>query len=180
MVVDFLDALNKKLGTDFGLRIYAIPQLLENAQAKEVDGILNLHPEYADKLGLLKTRSYWPGYPAVFARRGVSFKSPDDFSGKRVAIIDKVYFTEKLIKQYGQQATIVKVKAALEGLRSVEKGDADFFLGLSYYSYFIAKSQLLGIVPAYVFLDSPDMFGIAIRPDWPQLVSILNKGIALF
>ncbi|NQT68042.1 MAG: transporter substrate-binding domain-containing protein [Desulfobacteraceae bacterium] len=180
MVVDFLDALNKKLGTDFGLRIYAVPQLLENAQAKEVDGILNLHTEYADKLGLLKTRSYWPGYPAVFARRGVSFKSPDDFSGKRVAITDGVYFTEKLIKQYGQQATIVKVKGSLEGLRSVEKGDADFYLGASFVSYFITKYQLLGIVPAYVFLDSPEMFGIAIRPDWPQLVSILNKGIALF
>ena len=65
MVVDFLEALNKKLGTDFGLRIYEIPQLLEKARAKEVDGILNLHPEYADKLGLLKTRAYWPGYPAV-------------------------------------------------------------------------------------------------------------------
>ena len=48
MVVDFLDALNKKLGTDFGLRIYKIPQLIEKAKTKEVDGILNLHPEYAD------------------------------------------------------------------------------------------------------------------------------------
>ena len=180
MVVDILEKLNKKLGTDFGLRIYSIPQLLENAKAKKVGGILNILPEYADKLGLLKTRTYWPSYAAVFARKDVSFEKPDDLSGKRVAVVDKVYFTEKLLRQYGGQATILKVNTALEGFRSVQKGDADFFLGASFESYFITKYQLFGIVPAYVFLDSPNMFGIAIRPDWPQLVSILNKGIAAF
>ena len=180
MLVDFLDALNTKLGTDIGLRIDSIPKIFEEAKTKEVDGILNIHPEYADSLGLLKTRGHWPGYPTVFARRNAYFDGPDDFRGKRVAIIDKVYFSEKLMRQYGKQATILKVDNALEGLRSVSKGDADFFLGASFNSYFITKYQLLDVFPTYIFLDYPEKFGIAIRPDWPQLVSILNKGISSF
>jgi ABC-type amino acid transport substrate-binding protein len=180
MLVDFLDALNRKLGTDMSLRIDSIPKILEQAKTKEVDGILNIHPEYADSLGLLKTRAHWPGYPTVFARRNAYFESPDDFRGKRVAIIDGVYFSEKMMRQYGKQATILKVDNALEGLRSVAKGDADFFLGASFNSYFITKYQLLDVVPTYIFLDYQEKFGIAIRPDWPQLVSILNKGISSF
>jgi len=180
MLVDFLDALNTKLGTDIGLRINSIPKILEQAKTKEVDGILNIHPEYADSLGLLKTQAFWPGYPTVFSGRNTYFEGPDDFRGKRVAIIDKVYFSEKLMRQYGKQATILKVDNALEGLQSVAKGDVDFFLGVSLNSYFITKYQLLDVVPTYIFLDYPEKFGIAIRPDWPQLVSILNKGISSF
>ena len=180
MVVDFLDALNEKLGTEIGLRVYSIPELLDKAKNKRIDGILNLHPEYADDLGLLKTQTYWPAYPAVFARKETSFKSPDDFADKRVAIIDKVYITQKLMDRYGKQATILKVEDALGGLQSVEKGEADLFLGFSYNSFFIPKYQLFDVVPAHVFIDSPEWFGIGIRADWPELVSILNKGISGF
>ncbi|MFC1821982.1 transporter substrate-binding domain-containing protein [Thermodesulfobacteriota bacterium] len=180
MVVDFLDALNEKLGSEIGLRVYSIPELLDKAKNKRIDGILNLHPEYADNLGLLKTQSYWPAYPAVFARKETSFKSSDDFAGKRVAIIEGVYITQKFMGQHGKQATILKVDDALGGLQSVEKGEADLFLGFSYNSFFIPKYQLFDVVPAYVFVNSPEWFCIGIREDWPELVSILNKGISGF
>ena len=180
MLVDFLDALNERLGTRIGLRVYSIPELLDKAKTKSIDGIPNLHPEYADSLGLLKTQTYWPAYLTVFARKGASFVSPDDFADKRVAIIDKVHITQKFMDQHGKQAVILKVDNALEGLRSVENGTADLFLGLSYNSFFIPKYQLLDVVPANVFMDSPEWFGIGIRTDWPVLVSILNKGIASF
>ena len=46
-------------------------------------------------------------------------------------------------------------------------------------SFFIPKYQLLDVVPAHVFMDKPEWFGIGLRADYPELVSILNKGIAL-
>ncbi|MGV7229616.1 MAG: hypothetical protein ACQ9IQ_13255, partial [Nitrospirales bacterium] len=36
MVVDILDLLNERLGTDFGLEVYSIPELLKNAQERKV------------------------------------------------------------------------------------------------------------------------------------------------
>ncbi len=180
ILVDFLEALNKRLGTRITLRIDSIPGILQKAKTKEVDGILEMHPEYADKLGLLKSVGYLRAYPAVFARKDVSFAGPDDFAGKKIAIIDKVYFTEKMVREYGEQSTILRVKDAIQGMKSVSDGTADLYIGVSFNSYYITKYQLFDVVIKYVFDDFPDKFGMAVRPDWPELVPILNKGIASF
>jgi len=180
ILVDFLDELNRRLGTRIRLRIDPIPELFGKAQKRETDGILYLLPEYADKLGLLKTEGHLTGYAAVFARKNVVFDRPSDFAGKKVAIIDGVMFSEKIIERYGAGATILKVKDALEGLQRVDKEEADLFLGASINAYFLAKYQLFGLALQYVFYDHPFKGGMAIRSDWPELVSILNKGISSF
>ncbi|MFT5731331.1 MAG: ABC-type amino acid transport substrate-binding protein, partial [Desulforhopalus sp.] len=180
ILVDFLDELNRRLGIRITLRIDSIPGILQKAQNKEVDGILEIHPEYADKLGLLKSIGYLRAYPAVFTRKNVSFTGPDDFAGKKIAIIDKVHFSEKIVREYGEQATILRVKDAIQGLKSVSEGAADLYIGVSVNSYYITKYQLFDVVTKYIFRDYPDKFGMAVRPDWPELITIINKGIASF
>ncbi len=179
MLVDFLSLLNQKLGTNINLSINPIPEVLDNAQKKNIDGVLNIHPEYCDSLGLTSTNAYWPGYLAVYARKGVSFNNIENFSGKRVAVIKGVYITQKYIESLKHKINIIEVDNALEGLQKVQKGDVDYFFGLSTNSFFIPKYQLLGVVPAHVFTNKPESFGIGVRDDYPELVSILNKGIAL-
>ena len=180
ILVDLLAELNRRLGTRIRLRIDPIPEMLEKTRKKETDGILYLLPEYADKLGLLKTEGHLTGYAAVFARKNVVFDRPSDFAGKKVAIIDGVMFTEKIVERYGDGATILKVKDALEGLQRVDKGEADLFLGASINAYFLAKYQLFGLTLQYVFYDRPFKGGMGIRSDWPELVAILNKGLSTF
>ena len=180
ILVDFLEELNRRLGTSITIGIDSIPGILQKAKTKEVDGILEMHPEYADKLGLLKSIGYLRDYPAVFARKDVSFAGPEDFAGRKIAIIDKVYFTEKMVREYGEQATILRVKDAIQGMKSVSEGEADLYIGVSFNSYYITKYQLFDVVAKYIFRDFPDKFGMAVRPDWPELVPILNKGISSF
>ena len=180
MLIDFLAELNQRLGTQIGLEIDTVPGILEQAKTKKVDGILEMLPEYADKLGLLKTATYLPAYPAIFGRHDVSYKGPSDCSGKKVAINDKILFSEKIAQEYCEQATIVKVSNSLEGLRLVSQGDVSFFIGAGFNSYHISKYQLFDIVVKQTFFDLPSRFGMAIRPDWPEFVSILNKGITSF
>ena len=180
ILVDFLDELNRRLGTRIRLRIDPIPELLGKAQKRETDGILNILPEYADKLGLLKTEGYMTGYGAVFTRKNIVFDRPSDLAGKKVAIVDKVMFTELIVERYGAGATILKVNDALEGLQRVDRGEADLFLGASINAYFLSKYQLFGLALQYVYYNQPYTGGIAIRSDWPELVSIINKGISSF
>ena len=122
LLVDILDELNKRLGTNIGLRIDTVKNIIERAKDNKVDGILSLHPEHADKLGMLKTEGYISSYPAVFSRKNDSFDHPVDFLGKRIAIIDQAYFSEKIVNQYEGKVTVIKVKDALEGLQSVNPG----------------------------------------------------------
>ena len=180
ILVDFLDELNRRLGTRIRLRIDPIPELLGKAQKRKTDGIVNILPEYADKLGLLKTEGYLTGYGAVFTRKNMVFDRPSDLAGKKVAIVDKVMFTELIVERYGAGATILKVNDALEGLQRVDRGEVDVFLGASINAYFLSKYQLFGLALQYVYYNHPYTGGMAIRPDWPELVTILNKGIASF
>jgi PAS domain S-box-containing protein len=180
ILLDLLDKLNKRLGTRIRLRILPIPELVEKTQKKEVDGILSLTPGYADKLGLWKTRGHVTNYPTVFARKGVSFEHPSNLAYKRVAIIDEVFFSEKIVAEYLDGTTILKVKDALEGLRHVQQGEADLFLGASLNAYLITKYQLFDLATQYVFYDSPITAVIATRSDWPELSAILDKGLSSF
>ena len=117
LLVDFLDELYKRLGTRIAQRTDSVPKIVEKAKTKQVDGILALHPERAENLGLLKTKGYLAVYPTVFARRDVLFEHPADFAGQKVAIIDEVYFSQEIIRPYQDQTTVVIAKDALEGLR---------------------------------------------------------------
>jgi ABC-type amino acid transport substrate-binding protein/ABC-type nitrate/sulfonate/bicarbonate transport system substrate-binding protein len=180
VLFDILEALNKKLGTNIGLRINSVPKILEMAQKKEVDGVLSLHPDYAAELRLLATDGYINAYPTVFARKEDNFTGPADFAGKNVAILDKVYFSEDIIQQYGGQANIVRVTNVAEGLQKVQNGSVDFFIGLSSNNYTLQKYRLGGLESKHTFFDFTDKFGYAVRSDWLALVSILNKGISSF
>ena len=95
---------------------------------------------------------YLAVYPTVFARRNVSFEHPADFAGKKVAIIDQVYFSQEIARQYQDQITGLIAKDALDGLRKVDMGEADLFIGASVHSYLLTKYQFFGIYPKYVFL----------------------------
>ena len=180
IVVDLLEGLNRRLGTAFRLEVYPIKTLINKAKSKGIDGICNLHPEYADSLGMLKSQGYFLNYPTIFARSNVAFKNPGDFAGKTVAIIDKAYFSEKIIRPYADRITVRKVKSALEGLKSLERGDADLFIGISHNTYLISKYQLFDIFSKYVYTDYSDRVVIAIRSDWSTLVNIVNKGLSTF
>jgi ABC-type amino acid transport substrate-binding protein len=178
--VDILNQLNSRLGTQIRLQIDPVAILVEKAKKREVDGILSLHPDYADELGLLKTRSIFTNYPAVFARMELAFNSYSALAGKRVAIIDKVFFSEQLVAQHGQGATVLKVLNAEEGPQFVQNGQADFFFGATLNAYLITKYQLFDVAAQHVFHDHPIDSVIGTRSDWPELSSILDKGLSSF
>ena len=108
----------------------------------------------------------------------MAFSSPSDFAGKKVAVIDKVFFSEKIIEQYGSSAIVVKVHDATEGLHLVNSGQVDYFLGASINAYLISKYQLFDLTTQHVFYGHPVNNVIATRSDWPELSSILDKGLS--
>jgi len=178
--VDFLNEFNQRLGTNIDLQLDTVPKILKKVQNKEVDGIIALHPDYADKLGLAKTDGYMHGYPTVYAKESTVFLGPPDFEGKRVAIVDKVYFSEEIIATHGDRADIVKVPTALDGLQGIQNGTIDLFIGTSRTRYLISKYLLADVVAKHTLFNYSTQFVMAVRPDWPVFKTILNKGLASF
>jgi len=117
-------------------------------------------------------------YPTVFTRKGVAFTAPSDLTGKKIAIIDNVFFSQNIVDRYGAGSTLIKVKNSRKGLARVRDGAADLYIGSSRNSYLLSKYQFFDLAPSFQFYEHPTPNVMAVRNDWPQLVSILNKGLA--
>ena len=169
--------MNQRLGTDIKLTIKPIPDLIRQVNQKALGGILSIHPGHADKYGWLKTKPYMNSYPTVFTKKGFTFTGPSDLAGKKIAIIDKVFFSQKLVDLYGAGSSLVKVNNSREGLERVRNGTADLYIGSSRSSYLLSKYQFYELIASFQFYEHPTPNVMAVRNDWPQLVSILNKGL---
>ena len=154
-LVDILALLNQRLRTDFKLTVKSIPDIISQVNRKALGGVLSIHPGHADKYGWLKTKPYMNSYPTVFTKKGFTFTRPSDLAGKKIALIDKIFFSQKLVDRYGAGSTLIKVKNSREGLERVRDGSADLYIGSSRKSYLLSKYQFFDLAPSFKFYDHP-------------------------
>ena len=179
ILVDLLKELNSQLGTQFKLEVDSWSVILEKVKQKEMGAVLGVAQRTADAFGLLKTLPYYTVYPAFFAREDAPFaiKGLDDLRGKSVAILDNAKVMESILEPYGSDIDISRYPDNRTPLQMVFEGKVDLAFGLSIHSYYINKYGLLGLKPVHTLLDRPSKVGMAVRTDWPEFVSILNKFI---
>jgi formate hydrogenlyase transcriptional activator len=182
VLIDILNTLNQRLGTQFEVVIDPWPTMLEKVKNKESAGILGIASETAEANGLLKTESTFSVYPAFYIRKNAPFSitNLDDIVGKSVAILKSAKVMENILEPYKDEVTILKYDSNLEPLQMLFEEKVDLAFGLTTQSYFIAKYSMIGIEAAYTLLDRPTQVVIGVRPDLPELVPILNKGLAIF
>jgi len=97
------------------------------------------------------------------------------------AAYGKGYFYDEILRKEFPQITRVEVKDTLEALKAVQFGQADAALSeLAVANYLIKANLLPGLAIKGVF-DSGDpeieKLNIAVRNDWPELQSILQKAM---
>ena len=180
IIVDLVNELNRRLNLDIKLSAYPLKELLAKAKSNEIDGICNLHPEYADKLGMVKSKGYFRNYPVIFARHDKLISGPEQIPGKIVAVLDGAHFSQKILDKYPGAAGILKVGNALEGLKSLENGTADIYIGVSHNTYLISKYQFYDIATKYIFADFSEQVVMAIQPGKAMFAGILSKGLSSF
>ncbi|MGD9262392.1 MAG: transporter substrate-binding domain-containing protein, partial [Desulfobacterales bacterium] len=182
ILVDLLKELNSQLGTQFKLEVDSWPVILEKVRKKEMGAVLGVAHHTADAFGLLKTVPYYTVYPAFFARKDALFaiKSLDDLRGKSVAILNNAELMESILEPYGSDVNISRYPDFRAPLQMVFEGKVDLAFGLSIHAYYINKYGLLGVQPVHTLLERPSNVGMAVRTDWPELASILNKWLTSF
>lgn len=176
-LVDILQLLNQRLGTNFKPSADSIPELIRQVNDKELAGVLSIHSDRADKFGWLRTKTFMNSYPTIFTKKGYDFTGPVDLAGKNIALVDNVFFSQNLVDLYGTGSKLIKVKDGREGLENVRSGKADLYIGSSRNSYLLTKYQFYDLFASFQFYDHPTPNVMAVRDDWPQLVSILDKGL---
>ena len=182
ILVDLLKELNSQLGTQFKLEVDSWPVILGKVKKKEMGAVLGVAHHTVDAFGLSKTIPYFTVYPTFFAREDALFtiKSFDDLRGKSVAIMNKAKVMESILEPYESDVDISRYPDNRTPLQMVFDGKVDLAFGLSIHAYYIHKYGLIGVKPAYTLLERPSNVGMAVRTDWPELVSILNKWLTSF
>lgn len=114
----------------------------------------------------------------IFSRTNSSFiSSINDLIGKTVAVEKSFVMQEKLITEYPGINLLVK-EHSVESLQAIASGEADAYIGnLATSTYIIHKHNLTNLQIACPAPFDNHNQAFAVRNDWPEFVSILNKAI---
>jgi PAS domain S-box-containing protein len=180
LAADVLKLVGDRLGIEFSL----VPglswsQALEGARNRTLDliSILSQTPERSEYLIYSNSIA---SEPSVIVTRNdyKPVQSLADLVNDRVAMVEG-YAVVEYARQTYPDLSIRTVKSPLEGLKAVAVGNMDAYVdNLGVVSYLIQEKSLanLKVASGSGFEDQPKSIGV--RSDWPELVSILNKGLA--
>ena len=175
IVPDYLQLIEKYSGIEFKV----VPNqkwadTIRMARARELDVISAMESEERKEY-LSFTHNYFEVPIVIVTRKShEDIESPADLQGQRIAIASGYGFTEELKAQY-PDLDYREVETATEGLRGVSLGKYDAIVESFATSNY--KMVELGLSNLKINGDTNLLMrlGLAVRKDWPELVSILNK-----
>ena len=97
--------------------------------------------------------------------------------GKRVAI-EQGYNLQRKLSQDHPGIELLAVENTLKALQTVSREEADAYVGnQAVILYLLQKHRLINLKVTADSGYSDNLLHFGVRPDWPELVSILNKAL---
>ncbi|MBU0484890.1 MAG: transporter substrate-binding domain-containing protein [Proteobacteria bacterium] len=176
---DYIKLLNQRL--DLNMQVsknLTWKKTVEKAKAKEID-ILPCVGITLDRQAYLKfSKPYINFHRVIVTRTDTPFLTDlDDVINMKVAVQ-----ADSSHEGYLKDNTGIKpilYKTLQKALLAVSNGNADAFIGnIASSTYWIRKLNLTNLKVAAPVSQKPENLYFAVRKDWPELVNIINKGLA--
>jgi diguanylate cyclase (GGDEF)-like protein len=181
--IDFLDILGKKLGISFEyVHGYSWADLLDLFKKGEIDLLPCLWISESRKNYMLFTRSYLElPYVLVASRHNEEVKHFQDLKGKTVAVA-RGYKQEEVLRNNYPEINLHLVKNVLEGLKAVNYGKADAYIGYRGTVDYLIASRLFTSLSIREEITSiselgPQGLHLATNKHKPILRSIMQKAM---
>jgi PAS domain S-box-containing protein len=176
--IDFINLINHHTGANIQVRTGKWADIVEQAKNHNIDGLL--------ASGRLKEREPFFNFSDVYvsefmliiasSNSAVKINNVGDLAGKTIAIQkgNKVYSS---FLQSVENVKIIEAESESESVKLLLEGKSDFcILGTS--TVLVHQSNYSNSIKiSYVVTEKPSDLVYSIRKDWPQLVSIINKGL---
>lgn len=178
LAADYINLVSEQLGIEMELvPNLSWPQVLNKAQAKELD-LLPAAMMSAQREEYLAFTSSYLNFPMVIisARDTRTVRSLAALRGKKVGVVNQ-YISHELLRKHHPDLTLIPVPTLRMGLEKLAVGEIDFFVdNVASVSHVIRS---LGLTNLQIAAHTPYSFqlGMAVRDDWPELVSILDKSL---
>ena len=179
MLVDLLNIINERLDTNFKVTADSWPKIISKIQKKEIDGALSTYIDRAIKLGFLPTKENLFSTPTIYTMDNGPSKITglDDLKGKTICIQENSYILKSIIAPIKDEIQLIEGVSDIENLKLVFEGKADACIAYSGSNYLINKYNLTGLKPALLLTNQREYSVMSIRPDYPELVTIINKAL---
>jgi ABC-type amino acid transport substrate-binding protein/CheY-like chemotaxis protein/HPt (histidine-containing phosphotransfer) domain-containing protein/two-component sensor histidine kinase len=176
---DFLELLGRKLGLSFTLvATQSWDETVRKGMEKEVDLLPFINRTPSRESHLLFTEPYFTSQRVIITRgQRKDIRNEADLHAARL-VLPSGYSINEIIRERNPSAKIDEVADIPSALRRVSEGSADAtILSLGVAGYWMDRSEITNLRIAGAF-GRASTLSMACRNDWPELISILQKGLA--
>ncbi|MCX5883900.1 MAG: transporter substrate-binding domain-containing protein, partial [Deltaproteobacteria bacterium] len=177
MVQDYLDLFSKRTGMHFN-PFYAplseLPELIQTRRTDIFPAFMGLQPnQFMDLTDSCFTISW-----VIVNRLDAPFlRDVKDLTGMKVAIVKDIPLYNHLKKDH-PEIELYPADNPVTAMQSVSSGNADAFVGAFVVAGYVMQKYQIGNLKIAGQAENEDfLFKFAVRNDWPELISILNKVI---
>ncbi|GLX77247.1 deoxyguanosine kinase [Thalassotalea insulae] len=177
--IDVNRLIEQRTGVNFTYTLFdSWNEMLSALQAKKVDVLGSATPTEERKKSLLFSDTYWDmPWVVIHQRQEGKLSSIKDFYGKELAIIRGYHLINK-IRQHHPNVNLRLVDNDEEGLLAVKRGVVQGLIeNIATASELIGRESLVTLDMSVVDEFNVDQNSFAIRNDWPELKSILDKAL---
>jgi len=176
---DILDSIAELTGLKFEYRTNKWSSALEKVRSRQLDILPSAYQTVNRNKTLLFSDSYYESMSYFFVNEKSGITKFDNSSSYRLAIVAD-YAKLPKIRQLFPKLIILRYETIYQALDAVSSGDADLlFDSQAVISYWTSLKGINNIVPVRTLPgDVYSSLKIAVRKDYPELVSIINLALA--
>ncbi|WP_201223466.1 transporter substrate-binding domain-containing protein [Halochromatium roseum] len=178
---DMLDLLNQRLGTAIRLQVSSNwADITEQALAGQVDGLMAVArlPLWLERFLLTNTFIKGQVYLFAGAEETLAGHGVDRLRDQRVGVLRGHRHINGLLSASADALEVVSYDDYQAMAAALLSGAIDRVVADSTFEWWRRKQSLVGIEIAAVWEEAEYEGVLAIRKDWPELVEILNLGLA--
>ena len=178
--IDYLKLIAQKTGLNFTfINGYTWSQILDNIQSKELDIIHTCLKTKERDVYALFSEPYIQTTYALIVPFGSNIVSIEDLSQKKLAVLKGTKHIE-IIRKLDLDIEFTEYNTTKEILRSVLFKECDAaYESIQLAGYAIKEEGINGLdfKPVKILETGAGDCRIGVRKDWPELLSIINKGM---
>lgn len=182
--IDYLNLVASKVGLKIEyVNGYAWDVLLAKLEAKEIDMAQSIIKTPDREVYLNFTDPYLNLPMVYFGSEGVDrINSIEDLKGKRIGVVIES-ISDRIYNDDYSHLNIIKFDSTVEALKALSAGAIDIHADILPVSRYMIRTNLLPGIEVvgdkfFPETENADLIRLAARKDWPELLSILSKGMA--
>lgn len=180
--VEYIELLNRKLGTNIQLEVGPWHEIVARAERREIDGLTLTAPVPERAAHFAFTDAFVTAHDFVFLRTGDLQKRDlprglDALRGQRVGYLKGTVRISRELEKF-KSITAVPANGYADLAQKLLLGEVDAAISAYTLEVWRVNNGFQGIAPAHVLRQTESRLVMSVRRDWPELVGILNKGLA--